>query len=378
MSGIIRPVIILSTSQRVSKLILPKRAVLNVFSYPPPGGERYNSVRLDMNETTLDPELGLGLPPNWTNTYPDYEQLKNGLANLFGLGSDEVIPTNGADEGIQLIANTFIEPGEDTVLISDCGFPVIEITVSVAGGKVVKVPINSNYSDYSFNLDATESALKAGAKLLLFASPDNPTGAILPPQVVHEWCREFPNTLFVIDEAYSEFTQTSVLEYVPKQSNLLVLRSFSKAWSMAGLRLGAICGSRELLSYLEKVRLSFNVNAAAVWAFRTLNSQKASVEENARCTMERKRKLVEELETRGLRVIAGHANFFLLFMGEQCAQLCSFLKQQNILVRNRSTSQNSNGDPLWGMIRVTVGSEDEVARFIRCIDDFNLATQNQR
>ncbi|CAM6000047.1 unnamed protein product [Sphagnum balticum] len=146
------------------------------------------------------------------------------------MSADEIVPTNGADEGVPVNRNTFIEPGEDTVLISDCGFPVIEIAVRIAGGRVVKVPINS---DYSFNLEATESALEAGAKLLLFASPDNPTGAILPSLVVRKWCQEFSDTLFVIDEAYAEFTQTSVIGYLREQSNLIVLRSFSKAWSMA-------------------------------------------------------------------------------------------------------------------------------------------------
>src|SRR5262249_24857016 len=141
--------------------------------------------------------------------------------------------------------------------------------------------------DMSFDSDAIQLALQSRPKLAIFASPDNPTGAILDQELVLKWCQDFPDTLFVIDEAYAEYSGTSSINQIPKLDNLLMIRSFSKAWGMAGMRLGMIVGNPQLINHLKVVRLPYSVNSAAVCAARKMIDRMTEVLQKAKQTIER-------------------------------------------------------------------------------------------
>ncbi len=143
------------------------------------------------------------MPSDWASSYPEYPALIEKLAAYYGIKTENVILTNGSDEGIMVVSNTFIEPGEDTAIVSRPCFAVIPHSLKLAGANLVSVDV---LPDLNFNLDGIEVALQKGAKVAFFATPENPTGAQLPAEVIERWLKKYPETLFVIDEAYGEFS----------------------------------------------------------------------------------------------------------------------------------------------------------------------------
>ncbi|MHC4779038.1 MAG: aminotransferase class I/II-fold pyridoxal phosphate-dependent enzyme, partial [Planctomycetota bacterium] len=210
-----------------------------------------------------------------------------------------------------------------------------------------------------------EVELRRGVKLAVFASPDNPTGSCLDPSRVLGWCERYPDTLFLIDEAYAEYSGASLVKESVKVENLLILRTFSKAWGMAGLRLGAIVGQARLLDAMARVRCPYSVNAASVQAAGNMLSRADEVEAGALAAMERKERLVERIESMGFGTVRGAANFFLLMAGFDAPELCAFLRDSGILVRDRSSMPG-----LWGTVRVTVGTVEENRALVAALEDF--------
>jgi histidinol-phosphate aminotransferase len=326
-------------------------------------------VRLDFNENTIGyPEAyPPGMPTDWVMAYPEYQEFIARLAQLWQVSPGELLLTNGSDEGLSVIASTFIEPGQDAAVISKPTFSMIPHYLQLAGARLVEVPVTRTLE---FDLPAIEAALAQRPKLALFASPDNPTGARLSGEQVASWCQRFPNTLFAIDEAYVEYAGESVLPLIHRFENLLVTRTFSKAWGLAGLRLGVILGNPVLIEALNKVRSPYSVNTAAVWAADKLLDRTEQVWADAQAAMQRKARLMAGIRDRGYQVMPGHANFFLLAAGIDAARLSAFCQAHGVLIRNRSPQTLPCDHPLWGMIRVSVGSDTENQRLLDCLDAF--------
>jgi len=205
----------------------------------------------------------------------------------------------------------------------------------------------------------------------MFASPDNPTGALLDYKQLLSWCTEYPNTLFVVDEAYTEFSGISLADRVLDYDNLLVVRTLSKAWGLAGLRVGIVLGQADLIKHLRVVRLPYSVNSVAVSVAQHILTQQDRVRNQARQTMIEKDLLIDELRERGYKVVAGAGNFFLLGVGFNAKEMTEFLRNNSILVRDRSKGRNPADNVLWGFLRITVGTKDENRRLLEAIDTFN-------
>ncbi|MBX9947578.1 MAG: aminotransferase class I/II-fold pyridoxal phosphate-dependent enzyme [Candidatus Obscuribacterales bacterium] len=351
--------------------VLPKKIVLELPFYDLPGSSRQNYARLDFCENTQGyPEsYPQGMPEDWTSRYPEYPQFVEKLAAMYGVRSDSLILTNGSDEGIMVVCNTFIEPGEDTGIVSRPCFSVIPHSLRLAGAKLVNVDV---LPDLNFDLDGIETALDAGAKIAFFATPENPTGAQISADVIESWCKKYPNTLIVIDEAYGDFSNTTVIPLIEKYDNLLVLRTFSKAWAMAGLRLGCIFGQPRMIDYLRIVTPVFSVNNAALWTANQLIDRCDDVKSYVAEVNERKVRLVEALEERSFEVINGAGNSILLSLGILADKFCQFCKEEKVLVRNRSRQvfPAPEFDPMWGRIRVSIGSQAEQDLFLATLDKF--------
>lgn len=358
-----------SVSQKMG--VLPKRIVLELPFYDLPGNSRQNYARLDFCENTQGyPEsYPQGMPETWASTYPEYPEFVEKLAAMYGIKPNELILTNGSDEGIMVVCNTFVEPGEDTAIVSRPCFSVIPHSLRLAGAKLVNVDV---LPDLSFNLSGIEAALEAGAKIAFFATPENPTGAQLPADVIEGWCQKYPNTLIVIDEAYGEFSNTTVIPLIEKYSNLLVLKTFSKAWAMAGLRLGCIFGQPQMIEYLKIVTPVFSVNNAAIWTASQLLDRRADVDRYVAEVNERKSRLVKNLEERGFEVFSGAGNSILLSFGILADKFCQFCRDEKVLVRNRSKQvfPAAEFDPMWGRIRISIGTEAEQELFLTTLDKF--------
>ena len=344
-------------------MIEPRKSVRDMAAYRPPLEGRRGSVRLDFNENTAGypGEVPL-VPAGEAATYPEYDAILGRLSAHWGVPRERILLTNGSGEAIFLIAFAYIEPGAGAAVASRPTFALIPHFLHAVGARLVEVP---ETPALEFDAEGIERALSAGARLALFASPDNPTGAVLDPGHVLRWCARFPDTLFAIDEAYAEYAGRTLLPRAGDPANLVVLRTFSKAWGMAGLRLGAAVGHPDVVDALRRVRLPYSVNAAAVAAALRLLDDPSGVTESARALMERKRGLLAGIAARGWPLHAGNAHFFLLRAGLEAGALCAFCRDRGVLLRDRSSSPE-----LRGMVRVNAGTAEENRRFLDCLDDF--------
>jgi histidinol-phosphate aminotransferase len=343
-------------------MIQPRRIVQGLKAYVPPLEGRREFIRLDFNENTAGfPEVYGDISPDLM-LYPEYSQFLAAYSRMLGLPQERILLTNGSDEGLFTISFTFIEPQEEAALTAKPTFALIPYYLKLVQSKLVEVPFTS---DFQYDLPAIEAALQTGIKLAMFASPDNPTGATLPIETIRQWCSIYPSTLFVIDEAYAEYTAQTVLPLTAEFENLLVTRTFSKAWGMAGLRLGAVIGNPVLIDALTRVRSPYSVNSLAVTTATRLLQERETVLANARATMERKHWTLDKVESRGYSIIPGNANFFLMKIGIQAKAFAEFFRKWGILVRDQSSRPE-----LAGMVRISVGTQKEMEHFISVLKEF--------
>ncbi len=372
--------------------ILPRRLVQSLPGYGAPDEGRYEKTRLDFNENTegLVSLIPSTIPKERVLAYPEYGSAIQALAEFYGLAVDNILLANGSDEALAVIAQTFIEPDEASAIISKPTFAMIPHYLTLAGANLVEIPVLENLE---FDIQGIESALNTGAKFLMLASPDNPTGAILPHEQLKTWCQRFPDTLFVLDEAYVEYVETvesvedkntdsSAISLLSSCPNLLMTRTFSKAWGMAGLRLGVILGHPQLIAWLSKVRSPYSVNALAVHWMEQALAKAPDVLAQAKAAMARKNNLIENIRSLGFSAHVGGAHFFLLNAGIDAFELCHFAEAQGVLIRNRSKTkwpeqtqnQNDNRASLWGTIRINTGTETENQQFLSILQQFKAQT----
>lgn len=352
--------------------ILPKKVVQELSEYPPALEGRRDFARLDSCENTSGFPTAYpdGLPDQWVSAYPEYGELVERLAAKHSVKPENILITNGSDEAIYLVCSTFIEPGVDKAIVSNPCFVVIPHSLKLSGATLQVVNVRP---DLSFDTDGIEKALAAGAKIAMFATPENPTGSLLDGDTIMKWCKKFPNTLVAIDEAYTEFSGTTLIPRLQEAPNLVILRTFSKAWGMAGLRLGYCLGDADIIAYMRRVRLLYNVNSAAVWTALKLLDQGLDVETDTQAAMKRKAQLLDELDARGYETIRGAANSFLLYAADAAEEFQTYCRERKVLVRNRSYGKipaANEFNPMWGMVRVSVGTPDENTRFLAALTEF--------
>jgi histidinol-phosphate aminotransferase len=357
--------------------ILPRRLVQTLPGYGAPDEGRYGKMRLDFNENTegLVSLIPAEIPKERVLAYPEYGSAIQALAEFYSLSVDNILLTNGSDEALAIIAQTFIEPGEETAIISKPTFAMIPHYLTLAGANLVEIPV---LETLEFDLEGLASALKTGAKFLMLASPDNPTGSMISQEHLKTWCARFPETLFVLDEAYVEYAHSSALNLLSSCPNLLITRTFSKAWGMAGLRLGVVLGHPQLITWLAKVRSPYSVNALAVYFVEQALAKSQEVLAQAKSAMERKNRLLQSIHQLGFSTHAGEAHFLLLRAGIEAFDFCQFAEQHGVLIRNRSKAKWPEPNPspasLWGTIRINTGTESENQKLLSVLQAFNAQT----
>jgi len=335
-------------------MIQPRRAVAALSQYTPPLEGRRGKIRLDFNENTVGDVM--------LTAYPEYDAFIAKLAKHYNLPPDEVLITNGSDEALFVISFTLIEPNEDVAICSRPAFPLIPHYLKLVQGKLTEIPMTD---DMQFDLSEIEKALEKNPKLAIFASPDNPTGASISTEVVQRWCQLYPKTMFVIDEAYYEYAPNSAESLLGQFDNLMITRTFSKAWGLAGLRLGVVLGPKRWIEYMKRVRSPYSVNTMALEKATELLPNYAQVLADAKDTMKRKERVIAKVQEMGYRVIPGNGNFFLMAVGVGSNAFCKFSSERGVLVRDRSSMFK-----LWGFVRVSIGTDAELDKFIACVEEF--------
>ena len=296
------------------------------------------------------------------NRYPDSNSfyLKAALAKRFNLTPSNFIIGNGSDEIIVLALRAFINPN-DEVVVATPTFLIYEIQSNACGAKIITVPLK----DFRYDLKKMKKAITSRTKIVFIANPDNPTGTYVTEKEVLEFMDGMPKkTLVFFDEAYFEFADDlkdfpHTLKFL-KNNNVIIARSFSKVYGLAGLRVGYGIASAELIGYLERVREPFNINSLAQVAATAALKDKSFLERTLKTTEEGKKYLYRELNKLGLLYLTSATNFVLVDVGDG-ERIFGLLLKEGVIVRDMKAWK------LPGFIRVNVGTDSENRRFIKAL-----------
>lgn len=322
------------------------------------------AVKLASNENPLGPspkacEAYEKVAPT-LHLYPrgNAPHLIAALARKFGVKKSQIVLGNGSDEIIDMVGKAFFRPGDEVIGIRTT-FSVYRATALLSGAKFVSV----SESEERVPLESYLQALTPKTRAIFLCNPNNPTGAYYAEREVLGFLEKVPSDVLVfIDEAYSEFaTAADYPQLVPllsKFPNLMLNRTFSKVYGLAGLRIGYAFSSEEVTCAMWKVKPPFDVNlaaqAAAVAALSDDEHLRRTLEMNARGI----RELSEAFGTLGFRVLPTQANFLCIRIGEKCAELVKFLERNGMIIRYLK----SFGLPEW--VRVTIGKPEENALLV--------------
>ena len=346
-------------------MIKPKKAVLKMKEYVPPTSGRENKLRLDFNENTVgcSPKVIQALKKIDTNkmsVYPEYSEFISKLAKRNGVDKEEIVLTNATDEAIKLVMDTFIENGEE-IIIPTPTFAMFKFYAELAEATIKEVLYNK---DLSFPTDKVLNSINEATKLIVLVSPNNPTGTIISDKDILSIVKkaEQNDALVIIDEAYYEFCNKSSVNLINDFANVLVLRTFSKAYGLAGIRLGFILGNNKTTKYLMKAQSPYSVNAIALIAAETALDNIEFVRDYVKEVNQSKEFVKKELGQLGIKTFPTEANFLIADFGEKCEFVYNKLKDKNILVRNRSKY------PLLdNCLRIGIGTIDQSKTLIQAI-----------
>jgi len=297
------------------------------------------------------------------NRYPDAHgfYLKEKLSRKLGVKQDNLFLGNGSDEIIQLLAQAFLMPGEE-VIMGDPTFSFYQMAVVAAGGKDIMVPLK----DFSYDLPTILDRITAATKLIFINTPLNPTGTIITKADFEALLdRVPPDVILVIDEAYGEYatdaSYPNFLDYLGKEKRIIVLRTFSKIYGLAGLRIGYGIADAYLVACLNKIRGPFNTNLLAQIAARAALDDEAHLKKSLAANRDGLTYLMRELDKMGVAYHPTQANFFLMKIGENVQRVYEGLLKEGVIVRVMT------GRGLQHYLRISVGLPAENEKFIQSL-----------
>jgi len=326
-------------------------------------------IKLASNENPLGPSpramAAMRAVIDHLHLYPDGNafHLKRRLAEKLDLQPANLILGNGSNEIIEFVGHAFMGPGVDVVVSEYC-FAIYPIVAQLFGARVITVPAR----DHGHDLPAMRKAITAATRVVFVANPNNPTGTLAPRGEVVRFINEVPpHVLIVMDEAYFEFLDQPV-DFLPllragENPNLLLMRTFSKIFGLAGLRIGYGIGHPELIAALEKVRQPFNLNAVAQAGALAALDDEEHLERTRLNNTAGLEFFTLELRKLGLEFVPSHANFILVKVGDGAGAFQA-LQQRGIITRPMA----GYGMPEW--LRVSIGTPQENRRCLLALKDW--------
>lgn len=303
------------------------------------------SVFLDANENPHNKPL---------NRYPDPHQmeLKTKISGIKGIPADSIFLGNGSDEGIDLLYRVFCEPGQDNVITVDPTYGMYGVCAQINDVKRKSVLLRE---DFSLDPDAVIQAVDGFTKMIFLCSPNNPTSNVLNREAMIKILDQV-NCLVVVDEAYLDFSEKAgMLSLLPEYGNLVILQTLSKAWGLAGIRLGMVFAQPTVISYLSGVKYPYNINTLTIQAALLQLSDKQSYTSWIKTILKEREVLAGLLGSFSFvkKVYPSDANFLLIKV-DQPKAIYEFLMQRGIIVRDRSSVILCED-----CLRITVGTESE-------------------
>ncbi len=347
--------------------IAPRRAIQAMPEYHPPLAGR-TALRLDFNENTHAPsprvrEALSTLTLEGLTVYPERAPVEATVAAALGLKPEQVLLTNAVDEAIHLVCFTYLEQGDET-LFATPSFFMYDVNAVAMGSTVIRIQADETLA---FPHEKLLAAITARTKLIILASPNNPTGAVMTRAQIHQIAAAAPHAVVMVDEAYFHFFGETVLEDIVTAAdphNIIVARTFSKAYGLANLRVGLLAGPEALIAPIRKAASPYNVNGVALLAVAACVADTDYLDWYVGEMREGRARIEKALDHMRVPRWPSEANFVLFRIGPKHKLLVDAMRARGVLLRDRSA------DPgLAGFIRMTVGIHDQVSTGIAALRD---------
>ena len=300
------------------------------------------------------------------NRYPDpyHLKIKEQLKSIKNISPDQIILGNGSDEIIDIIIRSFCEPKEDNILVFSPGYGMYEVSAAINDIAIKKVNLCKNFIP---DWDKMWEIIDKNTKIIFLCTPNNPTGKAIPYSDLEEVAKRF-NGIVLIDEAYIDFSsEETAVNLLNNHNNILVLQTLSKAWGMAGLRLGMCFGSPEIISVLNKVKAPYNIGSLTQRTVSKLLNEYDDFQIKCNTIISEKEKLILNLRSLNLftEVYDSDANFVLVRCknSEESKKIYNYLVSKKIVVRLRDIAPI-----ITGCIRISVGRKEENDELITALE----------
>jgi len=333
--------------------------------------ELYDGLRLHQNENTggCSPRVLEALSRLRSDQicfYPPYAAVSDLCARYLGTTSDRLTLVNGLDEGIMGLAIAHLRPSPGgsvpEAVIPEPAFEIFRFDTLVAGGRVVPVMPRP---DFSFALDEVMAAITPRTRVVFLTNPNNPTGVSIPLDQIRSVARHVPKEAVVfVDEAYAEFAGRSFIPELPSFPNVIVGRTFSKAYGLAALRVGAMVGAAEVLDPVRYAVPVYSVNIAAVVALQAALNDLDYLRDYVRQVAESKALVYAACERLGLKYWKSDANFVLICVGERASEIVATAGAAGVYLRDRSSEPGCAG-----CIRMSAGIVEHTRRGLEVIEE---------
>jgi histidinol-phosphate aminotransferase len=340
-------------------MLSARRAVQRMHEYHPPLARR-TGLRLDFNENTdgCSPRVLARIreiTPDDLARYPEREPVEKVVAEHLGLSPEQVLLTNGVDEAIHLLCEAYLEPQDDVIVVTPT-FGMYEIYAEATGARVIRVQCES---DFLFPISKVLDSITTSTRLITVASPNNPTGTVATREQVLQIAKAAPNAALLVDEAYFDFHGQTLIPELARTPNLFVARTFSKAYGLAGLRIGILAGPREQLPMVRRVSSPYSVNAVALLALPAALADGEYIANYGLQVKQGRLRLQRELQSLNIYSWRSDANFLLLRVGPRHRDFVAAMRERGILVRDRSSDPGCDG-----CVRITIGTANQMDRLL--------------
>ena len=348
----------------MAESVAPRARVRAMKEYHPPLGSR-DALRLDFNENTVacSPavrEVLSRISTGDLTRYPEREPVEAIVAAHLGMTAEQVALTNGVDEAIHVLFEAFLDAG-DELLLPVPTYTMYEVYASATDAEIVRVQADK---DLAFPFERLMAAVTPRTKVIAIANPNSPAGSIATRERIIALAEHAPHAIVLTDEAYFHFHGETVLDLIGRLPNLVVARTFSKAYGLAGLRVGVLAGSAENMRWIRRVLSPYSVNSVALACLPAALQDAAFIEDYVAEVLAARAEFEAELDRLNIRRWASRANFVLTYIGARHGEFVRRMNAAGVLVRDRSTDPGCDG-----CVRITIGTREQMRRAVAAIED---------
>ncbi len=342
----------------------PRARVQTMMEYHPPLGDR-STLRLDFNENTVacSPKVRevLGrISAGSLTRYPERAPVEAIVATHLGLAAEQVALTNGVDEAIHVLFEAFLEAG-DELLLPVPTYTMYEVYSSATDARVVAVQADD---DLKFPFENLLDAITPRTKIIAIANPNSPAGSVATRAQLVEIATRAPHAVVLVDEAYFHFHNETVMDLISVIPNLMLARTFSKAYGLAGLRLGLLAGPVELMQWVRRVLSPYSVNSMALACLPPALEDTAYLDWYVSEVLAARGEFEAALDAAQVRRWPSHANFVLVEIGARHKEFTRLMSARGVLVRDRSSDPGCDG-----RVRITIGTREQMRLAIAALNE---------